>query len=78
MGQNVVQASLSSVLGILTLLVYLILMPLMVFFFLKDKTTIVTVGQALPAEPIGASPARSGRMWTCRSETTSAGSSSRS
>ena len=40
-GQNVVQASLSSVLGILTLLVYLILMPLMVFFFLKDKTTIV-------------------------------------
>ena len=40
-GQNVVEASLSSVLGILTLLVYLILMPLMVFFFLKDKTTIV-------------------------------------
>ena len=40
-GQNVVQASLSSVLGILTLLVYLILMPLMVFFFLKDKATIV-------------------------------------
>ena len=41
-GQDVVQASLSSVLGILTLLVYLILMPLMVFFFLKDKATIVT------------------------------------
>ena len=41
-GQNAVQASLSSVLGLLTLLVYLILMPLMVFFFLKDKTTIVT------------------------------------
>ena len=40
-GQNVVQASLSSVLGLLTLLVYLILMPLMVFFFLKDKATIV-------------------------------------
>ena len=40
-GQNAVQASLASVLGILTLLVYLILMPLMVFFFLKDKGTIV-------------------------------------
>ena len=40
-GQNAVQASLSSVLGLLTLLVYLILMPLMVFFFLKDKATIV-------------------------------------
>ena len=40
-GQNAVQASLSSVLGILTLLVYLILMPLMVFFFLKDKVAIV-------------------------------------
>ena len=40
-GQNVVQASLASVVGVLTLLVYLILMPLMVFFFLKDKSTIV-------------------------------------
>ena len=40
-GQNAVQASLASVVGILTLLVYLILMPLMVFFFLKDKVTIV-------------------------------------
>ena len=50
-GQDVVQASLSSVLGILTLLVYLILMPLMVFFFLKDKTTIVTwMKHFLPAD----------------------------
>ena len=50
-GQNVVQASLSSVLGILTLLVYLILMPLMVFFFLKDKTTIVLwVEHFLPSD----------------------------
>ena len=50
-GQNVVQASLSSVVGILTLLVYLILMPLMVFFFLKDKTTIVLwVKHFLPAD----------------------------
>ena len=50
-GQNAVQASLSSVLGILTLLVYLILMPLMVFFFLKDKTTIVLwVKHFLPSD----------------------------
>ena len=41
-GQGAVQASLASVLGILTLLVYLVLMPLMVFFFLKDKTVIIT------------------------------------
>ena len=51
LGQDVVQASLSSVLSILTLLVYLILMPLMVFFFLKDKATIVTWMQHfLPAD----------------------------
>ena len=50
-GQNAVQASLSSVLGLLTLLVYLILMPLMVFFFLKDKATIVLwVKHFLPAD----------------------------
>ena len=50
-GQNAVQASLSSVLGLLTLLVYLILMPLMVFFFLKDKATIVMwVKHFLPAD----------------------------
>ena len=41
-GQGAVQASLASVLGILTLLVYLVLMPLMVFFFLKDKAVIIT------------------------------------
>ena len=41
-GQQAVEASLSSVLGLLTMLVYLILMPLMVFFFLKDKTAIIT------------------------------------
>ena len=41
-GQQIVEASLASVLGLLALLVYLILMPLMVFFFLKDKKIIVT------------------------------------
>ncbi|MCP5157592.1 MAG: AI-2E family transporter [Ectothiorhodospiraceae bacterium] len=40
-GQHVVSMSLSSVVGVLTMAVYLILMPLMVFFFLKDKETIV-------------------------------------
>ena len=50
-GQDAVQASLSSVVGLLTLLVYLILMPLMVFFFLKDKAVIITwVKHFLPAD----------------------------
>ena len=41
MGQRVVSLSLSSVVSIITFLVYLILLPLMVFFFLKDKDMIV-------------------------------------
>ena len=50
-GQQALEASLSSVVGILTLLVYVILMPLMVFFFLKDKRTIVTwITHFLPAD----------------------------
>jgi putative permease len=40
-GQRVVSLSLSSVVGIITLLVYLILMPMLVFFFLKDKRIIL-------------------------------------
>lgn len=40
-GQRILSLSLSSVLGIITLLVYLVLMPLLVFFFLKDKSLIV-------------------------------------
>lgn len=42
LGQRVVSVSLSSVVGALTVLVYVILMPLMVFFFLKDKRRIQT------------------------------------
>ena len=50
-GQQALEASLSSVIGILTLLVYVILMPLMVFFFLKDKRSIVTwITHFLPAD----------------------------
>jgi len=42
MGQTLLSLSLSSVVGFITLMVYLILVPLLVFFFLKDKTLIVT------------------------------------
>ena len=41
MGQRVVSLSLSSVVGVITFLVYMILLPLMVFFFLKDKNLIL-------------------------------------
>jgi putative permease len=40
-GQDVLSISISSVVGVLTLLVYLILMPMLVFFFLKDKDIIM-------------------------------------
>ncbi len=50
-GQHVVSVSLSSVVGLITLAVYLILLPLLVFFFLKDKPKIVAwVESFLPAE----------------------------
>ena len=41
LGQAVVTTSLASVVGIITLLVYFILVPLLVFFFLKDKKLII-------------------------------------
>ncbi len=37
LGQKILTLSMASVRGIVTFLVYLVLMPLMVFFFLKDK-----------------------------------------
>ncbi len=40
-GQKVVTLSLSSVVGLITILVYLIIMPILVFFFLKDKNKII-------------------------------------
>ncbi len=40
-GQRLVSSSLSSMVGVITILVYLILMPLLVFFFLKDKELIL-------------------------------------
>ena len=51
MGQRVVSLSLSSVVGAITFLVYLILLPLMVFFFLKDKDLILRwLADFLPEE----------------------------
>ncbi len=41
MGQRVLSWSLASVVGVITILVYLVLMPLLVFFFLKDKSLII-------------------------------------
>ena len=41
LGQNIVSWSLASVRGLITVLVYLVLVPLMVFFFLKDKVLII-------------------------------------
>ncbi|AGA91353.1 putative permease [Thioflavicoccus mobilis 8321] len=40
-GQRMLSWSLSSMVGVITILVYLILMPLLVFFFLKDKELIL-------------------------------------
>jgi len=40
-GQRVVSWSLASVVGLLTIVVYLVLMPMLVFFFLKDKSRIL-------------------------------------
>ena len=41
LGQQALTLSLTSLVGLITVLLYLILMPLMVFFFLKDKARIV-------------------------------------
>lgn len=41
MGQKMLSLSMSSVVGVITILVYLVLMPLLVFFFLKDKDLII-------------------------------------
>ncbi len=51
LGQQVVSLSLASVVGVITFFVYLILLPLMVFFFLKDKELILGwLGNFLPDE----------------------------
>ncbi|MEN8174622.1 MAG: AI-2E family transporter, partial [Pseudomonadota bacterium] len=40
-GQSLLSLSLSSVVGLITIVIYLILVPLLVFFFLKDKRLIL-------------------------------------
>jgi putative permease len=40
-GQQVVSWSLASVVGVITILIYMILVPLLVFFFLKDQDLII-------------------------------------
>ncbi len=40
-GQNLLTYSVSSVVGIITFLVYVILVPILVFFFLKDKDVLI-------------------------------------
>ena len=40
-GQRMLSLSLASLTGLVTILVYLLLVPLLVFFFLKDKTRII-------------------------------------
>lgn len=51
LGQRVVSLSLDSVVSVISFVVYLILMPLMVFFFLKDKAQILAwLGHFLPSE----------------------------
>jgi len=51
LGQRAVSVSVSSVVDIITLLVYVILVPILVFFFLKDKDRILTwVSGFLPTD----------------------------
>lgn len=50
-GQNILAHSFASIPGIITILVYLVLVPLLVFFFLKDKESIMRwVAGFLPNE----------------------------
>jgi putative permease len=51
LGQNVLSVSVASIPAIITALVYLVLVPLMIFFFLKDKAMILGwMGRFLPKE----------------------------
>lgn len=51
LGKNVLSISVASIPAIITILVYLVLVPLMIFFFLKDKVLILDwMGRFLPNE----------------------------
>jgi putative permease len=59
LGHNVVSLSLASLNGLFILAIYLILVPVLVFFFLKDKATMLAWAMAyLPRER-----ALAGRVW---------------
>ena len=50
-GQAIVSISMSSVVGLITVLIYLVLLPLLVFFFLKDKQAMMQwLGRFVPNE----------------------------
>ncbi len=50
-GQDFLSVSLTSVVGVFTIAVYLVLMPMLVFFFLKDKFVIISwVASFMPKE----------------------------
>ncbi len=50
-GQKILTLSLSSVTGVISILIYFVLVPILVFFFLKDKRKIINWGQSfLPKE----------------------------
>ena len=50
-GQTIVSISMSSVVGLITVLIYLVLLPLLVFFFLKDKQVMMQwLGRFVPNE----------------------------
>ena len=51
LGQSILSVSVASIPAIITVLVYLVLVPLMIFFFLKDKSVILEwMGRFLPKE----------------------------
>ena len=53
LGQRALSISLSSIIGLITIMVYLILVPLLVFFFLKDKQKILAWVQGfMPVDDI--------------------------
>jgi putative permease len=59
LGQHVLSISVQSLVGLITALVYLVLVPLLVFFFLKDKTQIIDwLSRHLPRDR-----ALSARVW---------------
>ena len=50
-GQKLLSVSLASVMGLITILIYLILMPILIFFMMKDKESLVAwVSRFAPSE----------------------------